>query len=131
MRLLFLILLFSNVCYCQTNILKNQFKISGTVIGKDTGRIVLNYYDGNNRMKFDTTIIKNGKFAFLGTVNVVSDANLWTDLKNINFGDKSTIRFLLEANKISISYREGFATKALFQGSKSHTEWGKWEEKKN
>ena len=130
MRLLFLILLFSNVCYCQTNILKNQFKVSGTVIGKDTGRIVLNYYDGNNKMRFDTTIIKNGKFAFSGTVNVVSDANLWTDLKNIYFGDKSVIRFLLEANKISISYREGFVTKALLQGSKSHTEWEKWEEKK-
>lgn len=131
MRLFILILVFSNVCYCQNNISKNRFKISGFVIGKDIGKIVLNYYDGNNRMKFDTTTIKNGKFAFSGTVNIVSDANLWTDLKNIYFGDKSTTRFLLEANKISISYTDGFVAKALIQGSKSHTEWGKWEEEKS
>lgn len=131
MRLLILLLFFSQVCYCQTNSAKTHFKITGVVVGKDTGKIVLNYNDANNKGVFDTVSIKNGKFEFSGTVNIISDANLWTDLKNNIFGDKSIIRFLLEANNISISYTDGFATKAIIKGSKTHNEWTKWEDEKS
>jgi len=91
----------------------------------------LNYNDANNKGVFDTVSIKNGKFEFSGTVNIISDANLWTDLKNNIFGDKSIIRFLLEANNVSISYTDGFATKAIIKGSKTHNEWTKWEDEKS
>jgi len=131
MRLLILLLFFSQVCYSQINSTKTHFKISGVVVGKDTGKIVLNYNDVNNKGVFDTSRIKNGKFEFSGTVNIISDANLWTDLKNHSFSDKSVVRFLLEANNISISYTDGFATKAIIKGSKTHNEWTKWEDEKS
>ena len=131
MRLLFLLLFFSQVCYGQNSSRKTHFKISGVVVGKDTGNIVLNYNDANNKGVFDTVRIENGKFEFSGTVNIISDANLWTDLKNNIFGDKSIIRFLLEASNISISYTDGFATKAIIKGSKTYNEWTKWEDEKS
>ncbi len=130
MRLFILLLFFSQICYCQSKSAKDNFVLKGSVVGRDTGRIVLNYYDKNNKGVFDTTVIKNGEFEFSGTVNKVSDANLWTDLKNINFSDKSVIRFLLEPKSITISYTEGLATDAIIKGSKTQLEWELWEKEK-
>lgn len=127
MRLFIFFLFLSQTCYCQT---KNQFKINGLVAGKDTGKIAIFYNDENNTGVSDTVDIKKGKFKFSGTVNIVSDAYLWTDLKNNNFSDKSVIRFLLEATNISISYIDGLTTRAIIKGSKTQTEWEKWEKEK-
>ena len=131
MRLFILLLFFSQICYCQRNNTKNHFKINGIVIGKDTGKIVLSYNDVNNRGVFDTAIIKKGKFEFSGTVNIISDANLWTDIKNKSYSDKSVFRFLLEAGNISISYKDGLETKPIIKGLKTQIEWDKWEEEKS
>ena len=131
MRLFILLLFFSQICYCQSNGTKNHFKIYGFVIGKDTGKIVLNYNDVNNKGVFDTAIIKKGKFEFSGTVNIISDANLWTNLKNKSFSDKSVFRFLLEAGNISIIYKDGLDTKPIIKGLKTQIEWEKWEEEKS
>ena len=131
MRLFILLLFFSQICYCQSNGTKNHFKIYGFVIGKDTGKIVLNYNDVNNKGVFDTAIIKKGKFEFSGTVNIISDANLWTNLKNKSFSDKSVFRFLLEAGNISIIYKDGLDTKPIIKGLKTQIEWDKWEEEKS
>ena len=131
MRLFILLLFFSQICYCQSKRTKNHFKIKGVVIGKDTGEIVLNYNDVNNRGVFDTAIIKNGKFEFSGTVNIISDANLWTDIKNKSYSDKSVSRFLLEAGNISVIYKDGLDTKPIIKGLKTQIEWDKWEEEKS
>lgn len=131
MRLIILFLFLSQICYCQSNSTKNNFKINGVVIGKGTGKIVLNYNDAHNKGVFDTAIIKNGKFEFSGTVNIVSDANLWTDLKNKSFNDKSVFRFLLEAGNISFIYKDGLDAKPIIKGLKTQIEWEKWEDEKS
>jgi thiol-disulfide isomerase/thioredoxin len=131
MRLFILFLFLSNICYCQNNSINNHFKIKGIIAGKDTGKIAINYNDANNKGVFDTTDIINGKFEFTGTVNVVSDANLWTDIKNKNFSDRSVIRFLLEAENISIICSGDQAPKAIIKGSKIQVEWEDWEKEKS
>ena len=131
MRLFILLLFFSQICYCQSKRTKNHFKLNGIVIGKDTGKIVLNYNEVNNRGVFDTAVIEKGKFEFSGTVNIISDANLWTDLKNKNYSDKSVFRFLLEAGNISVIYKDGLDTKPIIKGLKTQIELDKWEEEKS
>jgi len=131
MRLIILFLISSNFCYCQNNPTNNDFELNGIVTGKDSGKIVLLYNDENNNRVSDTTIIQNGKFEFSGTVNIVCDAYLWTDLKNQSYSDKSVIRFLIEAGNLSVSYTEGLATKAVIKGSNTQTEWKNWESEKS
>lgn len=132
MRLIILLVLCSKISYCQDiDNKKKYFKLSGVIIGKDTGKIAINYNDSNNKGVFDTTLIINGKFEFTGTVNIVSDANIWTDLNNISFSDKSVIRFLLEAKNISVICSGDDGTKAIIKGSKTQTEWEHWEKKKS
>ena len=131
MRLFFLFLLLPSISCCQDNDLKNHFIVRGEILGKDTGKVAINYNDANNKGVFDTTDIINGKFEFSGTVNIVSDANLWTDIKNINFSDKSVIRFLLEAGNISISCSNNQVPRPQIKGSKTQTEWENWEIEKN
>ena len=131
MRLFILLIFFSQICYGQSKTPKNHFKINGVVSGKDTGKIVLNYNDGNNRGVFDTVNIKNGKFEFSGTVNTISDANLWTDLKNKSYSDKSVFRFLLETGNISVIYKDGLDAKPIIKGLRTQIELENWEEEKS
>ena len=48
---------------------ENKFTISGTVVDRDTGRLVLWYVDDSNTGQSDTTQIINGKFGFTGYIN--------------------------------------------------------------
>ncbi len=131
MHLFILLLFFSQISKGQTVNTKSQFKLSGFVTGKDNDKIFLGYQDENNIGAGDTAVIKNGKFEFIGTVNIVCDAYLWTDLNNKNMSDQSVIRFLLEPGNISISYKEGLATEAVIKGSKTQKEWEEWEKEKS
>lgn len=97
----------------------NTFTITGRIVDRDTGIVVLYYTDHRNKFYRDTAIIENGQFGFTGKVNRVSDAHLWTDTSNRNFSDHSVVNFLLEPENINIIYSDGNAT---IKGSKSQTE---------
>jgi thiol-disulfide isomerase/thioredoxin len=97
----------------------NKFNITGKIIGRDTGVVVLYYTDPETKNYIDTAILKTGEFRFTGKVNRISDAYIWTDTSNHNFSDPSVIRFLLEPGNIDITYDEGSAS---VKGSKSQAE---------
>lgn len=106
----------------------NTFTITGRIVDRDTGIVVLYYTDSENKFYSDTAIIKNGQFGFTGKVNRVSDAHLWTDTSNRNFSDRSVVRFLLEPENISIIYNDG---KATIKGSKTQTEKENFDKEKS
>ena len=112
---LFIFLFFILFLPCKSQERKNNtFIISGEIIGKDTGVVVLS----SNKYK-DTIALKKGKFIFKGEVNGISDAYLWTDTSNHNFSDHTVVRFLLEPGDLFISYQNG---KAIVKGSKAEDE---------
>ena len=116
MKLLFFIFIFlfsPSPCNSQ-HITANKFTLTGEILGRKTGVVVLYYTDGK-----DTVTLNNGKFKFTGKVNGVSDAYLWTDTSNHNFSDHSVVRFLLEPGEIYINYNNG---NAFIKGSKSQDE---------
>ena len=107
---------------------KNEkFLIEGELQSKDTGRVVLWYYDVKNKFHADTAILNKGKFIFTGTVNAVCEALLWTNLQNLNFDDHSVVRFLLEPNNIYISHSD---STILIKGSSSQMEKENWDREK-
>jgi len=117
--------------YSQTTDRNNKFVITGEIVGRDTGSVVLWYYDFENKVRYDTAILQKGKFKFSGTVNRADEALLWTDLKNKNFDDSSVIRFLLEPNTMYISYKVHGGSNPIITGSKSQTEKEKWDKQKS
>ncbi len=116
--------------HCQSNDGKNNFYLTGNIIGTDTGSIILWHFDKDNKAFSDTLKLKNGKFNFSGTVNRVCEALLWTNPKNRDFDDPSVIRFLLEPNSIHIVYNVNAPEKYRISGSKSQIEKQEWDQHK-
>jgi thiol-disulfide isomerase/thioredoxin len=114
-------------CFSQTVEKNIKFFLKGELLTKDTGHVVLWYYDFKNKFHADTAILNKGKFIFTGTVNLVCEALLWTNLQNLDFDDHSVIRFLLEPNKIYISYSD---SKIVIKGSTSQIEKENWDREK-
>lgn len=96
-----------------------SFIVNGSLKNKDTGRVVLWYYDESDKFHSDTLSINKGKFLFKGNVNKACEAMLWTNTKNINFDDHSVVRFLLEPGNIYIEYSD---SNIIINGSKSQVE---------
>ena len=84
-------LLFSSGVLSQTKSKTKSFTVQGQIQNKDTGRILLWYYDEFNKFQSDTQFLKHGRFIFKGTTNRVCEGMLWTNLENKNFGDHSVI----------------------------------------
>ncbi len=117
--------------YSQSNIGKGHFYITGKVIGRDTGSVILWYFDKDNKGFADTVKLKAGKFNFSGTVNRACEALIWTNPNNRDFDDPSVIRFLLEPNSIHIVYNVSNPTKFIIAGSKSEIEKQDWDRHKS
>lgn len=124
MKCLFILSNFSFALFCMNSVFSQSvdngtFNITGKIIGKDTGIVVLYYTDSEIGNNSATAILNNGEFKFTGKVNRVSDAHLWTDTSNHNFGDRTVVRFLLEPKNINIIYNDRNAT---IKGSKTQRE---------
>ena len=117
-------LLFSSGVLSQTKSKTKSFTVQGQIQNKDTGRILLWYYDEFNKFQSDTQFLKHGRFIFKGTTNRVCEGMLWTNLENKNFGDHSVIRFLLEPKNIIIKYNKD---SILIKGSKPQIEKQNWD----
>lgn len=114
----------------QSTLAKNTFIINGQIANRDTGLVALWYYDQYNKTHPDTFRLDKGRFKFSGSVNVVSEALLWTDLKNRNFDDPTVIRFLLESGKI-VMHKKNDKSPAIIKGSGSQQEKEAWDKQKS
>jgi thiol-disulfide isomerase/thioredoxin len=104
---------------------KDSFTISGRIIGRDTGVVVLWYRDNNYFQRQKKISLEKGSFTWSGTVKSACEALLWTDTANKDFDDSSVIRFLLEPGITSIVYRTSNSTYTI-SGSAAENENEKW-----
>jgi len=128
--IIFLTLSIKN-CNCQKTSQSQRFNLTGEIIGKDTGSIVLMYNEVNNLLNYDTVRLNKGRFSFSGTVNIACEAILWTDIKNKNFDDSSVVRFLLEPKSMFLSYKIDDPFHYVITGSGSEAEKETWDKKKS
>lgn len=126
-----IIFLFSlSFCYSQTTGRNNKFSITGEIVGRDTGSVILWYFDSNNKGIADTFQLYKGKFHFSGTVNRVCEALLWTDPKNHIFDNPGMLRFLLEPGNINMVCKKDNESNGIIKGSASQIEKEKWDNQK-
>lgn len=128
---IFILVIFSiNKGYSQSIGGNTKFSLDGVIIGRDTGSVILWYFNKNNKTAADTAKLDKGKFHFSGTVNRVCEALLWTNLKNRDFDDSSVIRFLLEPDSMGMLYNVKDALKPIITGSASEAEKENWDRAK-
>ena len=92
----------------------NLFELTGELLGRDTGHIVLLYPDTSGTYVRDTSFLKNGNFKFQGRVKEPSFAHLIGSNKDGNYSN-----FFLEAGNQSVVIEENHFDKALMKGSKT------------
>ncbi|MEP7229404.1 MAG: TlpA disulfide reductase family protein [Ginsengibacter sp.] len=120
--LLFIIIISSLVLLSQT--IKSQtFNLAGHLQGRDTGWIVLRYYDSHEKWVQDTTNLKKGNFKFQGQINEPTYASLKGYDKEINFDEVNYVGIFLEPTFQKISLKENDYQNADTKGSISQKEY--------
>jgi thiol-disulfide isomerase/thioredoxin len=131
-RLFFTVIAFavSGRAFGQTADVDGKFSVDGVVAGRDTGVVVLWSMGADNLTRYDTAMLKSGKFRFSGTVNGACEAYLWTDTSTKIFDDPSMLRFILEPGKTHIFFKVADPIKPVVTGGKGQQEKTIWDERK-
>jgi thiol-disulfide isomerase/thioredoxin len=113
----FLFLIFQNI-NAQT------FTLNGTITGKHKGHAVLRYFrDATKERQADTTLIKDGKFQFTGTVTGV-DFALLSILPDSASGEKPYgHQLFIEPGVVNVDFNAGSRSKPVITGSKVDEEY--------
>lgn len=101
---------------------KEAFYLSGNVAGRDTGFLILRYYDSRDKWIQDTTYLKKGKFEFKGQINQPTHAVLKGYHKEIDFDEANYVGIFLEAGRQTISLAEDDYENAVMKGSATQLE---------
>jgi thiol-disulfide isomerase/thioredoxin len=118
-------------CFAQNSSKGGSFFLSGTILGKDSGKIVLCYTDDKKNTIIDTAVIKRNKFIFRGNITHCTYAILFTNDNFRNLGDSTNIHFLIDANNITVLFKKGYEQNAIIKGSKLQKEKEEWDKKKS
>lgn len=110
-----LIIVISISSYAQLNTQSAKtFQLTGILLDRDTGQIVLWYPDTSGRYIKDTAYLSNGGFQFKGYIVEPSFAHLIGSDRNGNYGD-----FFLEGGNQTIMLKENNFDQLQMKGSES------------
>jgi len=99
------------------------FTLSGSVLGKPTGKLYLRY-STKNKTVTDSSVIKEGRFAFSGFLNEPTLAELFDNIKMAGPKYKNYCSdFYIESSKMNIYLSNNTFSKAKLVGSKSNDEY--------
>ena len=101
----------------------NTFFLSGSIVGKPTGKLYLRY-STRNTIVTDSSVIKDGKFAFSGLLNEPTIAELFDNIKIAEPKYQNYYSdFYIESTKMNIFLSNNAFSKAKLIGSKSNDEY--------
>ena len=95
----------------------NSFMLSGKVIGRDSGILILDYTDKKGKWVSDTAYLKGGAFSFSGTLGGPENTTLTGDIKSRSVDDPNFTQLFLEPNKMTITLHENDVKNAVMAGS--------------
>jgi thiol-disulfide isomerase/thioredoxin len=100
----------------------DKFVLTGKLIGQDTGLILLNYIDKNEKFISDTASLINGNFFFSGFINEPTSAYINGNIKSNSVDDVNTANIFLEAATMTAILKVNEFKKAKITGSHSQDE---------
>ena len=99
----------------------NRFRLTGTIAGRNAGKLFLRY-SYQNRKVTDSTNIISGRFLFTGVLNEPTIAELSDDRKMMKEGYPNYSTFYIEAGDLAVSLVDKNFAKSKLQGSKTNKE---------
>lgn len=109
---------------------RDKFTLSGKLIGRDTGIIVLKYLDKSWKYVKDTVVLKQGRFQFTGSITEPTEAELLGYIKSNSFSDPNRVTLFLEPSAMKIDLREDDFVHAKISGSFTQTDFSRLKMKK-
>ena len=76
----FSIVIFTQTIYCQTGKKNNMVYLYGRIMNRDTGYVILSFFDKNDSSYGARLKLTKGQFHFFGAINRGCEALLWTNL---------------------------------------------------
>lgn len=101
---------------------KQGFMIIGKIKGKQKGFVYLNYADAEGKYKKDSAVIRNGSFAFKGTLAEPGIASFLGASNIRDMDDPNFTQVFLEPGSMKIEVTQGAFKKLSMRGSKSEDE---------
>lgn len=109
-----------------TILANNEFAITGKLIGRDTGSIVLLYFDKTGKFVKDTATLNRGTFKFKGSITEPTRAQLVGDLTSTRMSDPNKTVVFLEPGYLQLELTEGHFLNANLLGSNTQNEFDKF-----
>ncbi|QNK61233.1 redoxin domain-containing protein [Pedobacter sp. PAMC26386] len=100
---------------------KGDFCLTGKLLNRDTGTIVLTYTNNLNKYLNDTAIVSKGMFSFKGNISEPVWALLKGNIKSRSMDDPNLTTIFLEPESMKITLEENSFKKAVLVGSKTHS----------
>lgn len=111
------------VCVAQRN--NNTFTLTGRIIGRDTGELILSYTSANGKLINDTSKLSSGKFVFSGIIAEPTVAALKGNLQfpdHYNMYDPNFAVIFLEPSKMTADLIENDYAHVVITGSATQQE---------
>nr|WP_068890604.1 TlpA disulfide reductase family protein [Pedobacter panaciterrae] len=124
----FRLIIFLIVCFLTINALgqkaaeSDKFTLSGKLIGRDTGIIVLKYLDKSWKYVKDTVVLKEGRFEFTGNISESVNARFIGDVKSTLMEGPGTTTIFLEPSDMLMQVTEGDFQHLHMTGSQTQTD---------
>jgi peroxiredoxin len=108
-----------SICFAQNKY--GQFILSGKIIGRNTGQLVLTYDLRDDKEVNDTVMLNKGHFMFSGEIHQPTQAYLQgqqlVPFPNFNMYDPNFLLFYLEPQKMTVTLKEHDYAHAHITGS--------------
>ena len=118
MKKMIFFLIISVIAFSCNSGKKDQYQISGTVKGADTGMIYLMKYNAEKWEKVDSAKLTAGKFSFTGKVDMPEFSMLKVEGKNANlpfFLENADIKINLDADSVELSEVKGSSVQDVYK----------------
>lgn len=109
--------------YAQRSLTRAPFELTGTISGRDTGVVILEYNDVSANWIQDTAHLVNGKFVFKGQLMGPMQAYLVGNVRSMSMDDPNRKLLFLEPCKMTADVSEGDFQHARIAGSRTQQDF--------
>lgn len=103
----------------QAAVQAQSFTLNGTVEGKQTGYVYLNYSTGGDNYRMDSAKLQEGRFTFKGNIDGPSMSSLFLDRPGPMSYESDVASLFLEPVTMTASLKKGHLKDAILKGSKA------------
>jgi peroxiredoxin len=107
-------------------ITKNTFRLTGKVVGQDTGYVHLNYLNSSKKFIQDSFYLRKGEFEFSGSITEPCHAFFYGNIKSRSVDDLNFTDIFIEPTEMHAIFNVNDFKHVEFAGSKSQNEFSSY-----